>query len=68
MKNGHPTAEVIIPTGNSMTAIFLAIRSQHNKNIPPVISEYRNIFFCPEGMKNLTICGIINPTKPIIPA
>jgi hypothetical protein len=68
IKKGQPIKAVIIPTGNSIDNICLASRSQARRKIPPDHNESRYILFCPEGIKKRTMCGIINPTKPIIPA
>ena len=39
MKKGQPTAAVMTPTGSSITAMFLAIRSQSSRKTPPLSSE-----------------------------
>ncbi len=67
-KNGHPKNAVIIPTGISITAICMAIRSQKIKSIAPNNEEkiIPERLFPPEIMR--TICGTMRPMKPIIPA
>ena len=60
--------EVIIPAGSSPGAITVRaiVSDAKSKAAPSIMLSGINVFpFAPESF--LTICGAINPTKPIVP-
>ena len=67
MKNGAPSNAVIIPTGISPSVIVLDIKSTIGIKAAPnsIVAGINFLWFSPTI--NRMACGIIMPTKPIIP-
>ena len=64
-----PIIPVITPIGNSLGEIIvLAIVSHRMRNPPPARNDEISNILKSEPTSNLINCGIINPTKHIIPA
>lgn len=69
IKKGSPHKDVIIPIGISEGAIkVLDNRSETVIKIIPRIPEKGITILLSQLIAILTICGITNPIKPIIPA
>ena len=61
--------EIKIPIGISVAGNNVLHKlSAINKKIAPVIAQKGNKILCSVPINIRTICGTINPTKPIIPA
>ena len=67
-KNGDPTIAVIIPIESSeLGIIVLAITSAQIINIDPRSIDIGVSLLWSDPTSDLVICGMINPTNPMIP-
>ena len=67
-KNSPPKKPVITPTGTSSG--FIIVRASVSARIrkePPVIKFIVNALLCTGPKRDLVICGITSPTKPMMP-
>lgn len=66
---GAPIKEVTIPTGISDGEMMvLAITSDNNRNMPPIIILPGIVYLWSDPSKSLDTLGTISPAKEIIPA